>query len=387
VKKEVIGDCTLYHGDSLDVLQGIEGVHACVTDPPYHLTSIVKRYGSPNSAPTTKGVYGRSTSGFMGQQWDGGDISFRQETWEKVWNTLLPGAHLLAFSGTRTYHRMACAIEDAGFEIRDMIEWVYGSGFPKSHDISKKGAEEWEGWGTALKPSQEPIAVARKPLSEKTVAANVLKHGTGALNIDGCRIGANGRPLRVVDPKDTNNNTYQGRMDNSLAGGSKAVGTTDQGRWAANFIHDGSDEVKELFPDRKTTWVASSHQNNRSGEFLGDLKHPGNQGFNDSGSAARFFYCAKTAKSERGDFNDHPTVKPIALMSYLARLITPPKGIVLDPFMGSGSTALACIQEGFNFIGIEREDKYFDIACKRIEKAWKEKPISLEEHFAEATMS
>lgn len=361
IKKVEIGNCVLYLGDNKDVLPEIEGVHACVTDPPYHLTSIVKRFGAEN--------YVSASVGFMGQQWDGGDIAFRQETWELVSNSLLPGTHLLAFSGTRTYHRMACAIEDAGFEIRDMIEWVYGSGFPKSHNISKKGAKQWEGWGTALKPAQEPIAVARKPISEKTVAANVLEHGTGALNIDECRVSIddiNGQSWGMT--KNTNDTPQV---------------VNPEGRWPANFIHDGSDEVLELFPDSKGAMgnVKGTEKPKQGTRCYGDYGlRPAQKIRGDSGSAARFFYCAKTSKSERGAFNDHPTVKPITLMSYLVRLITPPKGIVLDPFMGSGSTALACIQDGFHFIGIEREEKYFDIACKRIEKMIKENKQKTQTH-------
>jgi DNA methylase len=240
---------------------------------------------------------------------------------------LKPGGHMLAFSGTRTYHRMVCAIEDAGFEVRDQIGWTYGSGFPKSKNLDG----EWQGWGTALKPAWEPIVVARKPLIG-TVADNVLAHGTGALNIDGCR-----------------------------------VPTGD--RWPANLIHDGSDEVVACFPTapgqqcRARTDGASQGNNT-----FGALKHvtyePEPRG--DTGSAARFFYCAKASKSDRGAENTHPTVKPTDLMRYLCRLVTPRGGVVLDHFMGSGSTGKAAVLEGFRFIGIDMMPEHVKIAEHRI---------------------
>jgi site-specific DNA-methyltransferase (adenine-specific) len=294
----------IVNGDSLLVLQLLDdnSVDAIVTDPPYGLS-------------------------FMGKKWDYDVPS--EELWRQCFRVLKAGGHLLCFAGTRTQHRMAVRIEDAGFEIRDMIAWVYGSGFPKSLDVSKaidkaaghwrgkagevvsdngamsggnyertpKGdpitaaAVAWQGWGTALKPALEPITVARKPLIG-TVAENALQHGTGAINVDGCRVGE---------------------------------------RWPANFIHDGSEQVTDLL-----------------------------------GSAARFFYCAKASKRDRDEGNHHPTVKPTDLMRYLCRLVTPPDGIVLDPFMGSGSTGKAAALEGFSFIGIEREAEYVAIAQARI---------------------
>lgn len=301
---------TIIHGDCLEKLKELpdNSVDAIVTDPPYGLS-------------------------FMGKKWDYDVPS--QEIWEQCFRVLKHGGHLLSFAGTRTQHRMAVRIEDAGFEIRDMIAWVYGSGFPKSHNLK----DEWQGWGTALKPALEPITVARKPLIG-TVAANVLAHGTGALNIDGCRVAAEegGRPLREVaalrDDVSYNGNALAGRVDGSLAS-SKAVGSTDLGRWPANLIHDG----------------------NEPADLLGD--------------AARFFYCAKASKKDREDGNIHPTVKPTDLMRYLCRLVTPPDGIVLDPFMGSGSTGKAARLEGFGFIGIEREAEYIEIAKSRIDAAVK----------------
>jgi len=234
------------------------------------------------------------------------------------------------------------------------------------------GLNEWSGWGTALKPAWEPIIVARKPLIG-TVAANVLKHGTGAMNIDGCRVGAaEGRPHRIGDYKATDNNAYQGRMDGSLAGGSRAVGETNQGRWPANLVHDGSDEVVSLFPAQKSganpTRRGSPKFRNAYGEFTGQEECEAQRGA-ESGSAARFFYCAKASKADRGQENKHPTVKPTDLMRYLCRLVTPPGGVVLDPFMGSGSTGKAAVLEGFRFIGIECEAEYIEIARSRIHGA------------------
>ena len=228
----------------------------------------------------------------------------------------------MAFFGSRTYHRGVIAIEDAGFEIRDQIMWLYGSGFPKSHNIG-------DGWGTALKPAHEPVVVARKPIEEKNIAANVLKYGTGAINIDESRVDGGSRPLREVAPlRDDvkyNSNSLAGRVDGSLQS-SKAVGETTLGRWPANVIHDGAIDIEE----------------------------------------GRFFYCAKASKSDRDEGNNHPTVKPTDLMKYLVKLVTQKDGIVLDPFMGSGTTGVACKNLNRNFIGIEKDDNYFKIASDRI---------------------
>lgn len=390
----LLGDCR----DRLAELPE-SSVDSIVCDPPYEL-------------------------GFMGKSWDASGIAYSLDVWKAALRALKPGGHLLAFSGTRTYHRMVVAIEDVGFEIRDQLAWVYGSGFPKSLDVSKAidkgaGAERekkrfdasqvgnfkarqdsrpwieaakeqgfhevagdepvtaaaaaWQGWGTALKPSWEPICLARKPLVG-TVANNVLAHGTGALNIDGCRIEAQGRPAREVAPfRDGvtyGGNALEGRVDGSLQS-SKAVGTTDVGRWPANLVHDGSDEVVEHFP-AKAGVAAPVHRRNGDkfrntyGAFGGNVDEEGSTFRGDSGSAARFFYCAKTSKSERGEGNDHPTVKPQALMRWLCRLVTPPDGLVLDPFLGSGSTGLAAMSEGFRFIGIELNPEYVAIAERRL---------------------
>jgi DNA modification methylase len=285
-------------------------VDSIVTDPPYGLS-------------------------FMGRKWDYDVPSV--DIWVGCLRVLKPGGHLLAFAGTRTQHRMAVNIEDAGFEIRDMIAWCYGSGWPKSHNL--KG--EWEGFGTALKPALEPITVARKPF-KGTVAANVLEHGTGAINIDGCRVGTSKNVPASVSKRPPAN--CYGRYAES--GETPGVGGHDPniGRWPSNLLHDGSDEVTELFPD----------------------------------DAARFFYQAKCSKADREDGNNHPTVKPTDLMAYLCRLVTPPGGIVLDPFMGSGSTGKAAMREGFGFIGIEREDEYHAIALGRLMKEeMRDKQLSL----------
>ena len=373
-------EVNLMLGDCLDKLKELEdnSVDSIVTDPPYGLS-------------------------FMGKAWDKSVPS--QEVWEECLRVLKPGGYLLAFAGTRTQHRMAVHIEDAGFEIRDMIAWVYGSGFPKSMNISKaidkaagatrevigkrehptlkdkskldrqsqtqyhanntikdewdvtapatEEAKQWDGWGTALKPALEPITVARKPLEEKTVAANVLKYGTGAINIDASRISTN--------------------PDNASSTSS------EQGRFPANLIHDGSEEVTELFPNTKAGGSVSGKEPSRTGDenanCYGEYDRVAWVSYNDNGSAARFFYCAKTSKKDRNEGvenNNHPTVKPTDLMCYLVRMVTPKGGTVLDPFMGSGSTGKAAKIEGFNFIGVELGPEYFEIAKARIAAVEKE---------------
>lgn len=327
----------------------------------------------------------------MGKHWDY-DVP-RVDVWKEVYRVLKPGGYLLSFGGTRTYHRMACAIEDAGFDIRDMIEWLYGSGFPKSLNVG-------DGWGTALKPAHEPICMARKPLSEKTVAENVLKHGTGGINIDGCRVGV------AVDTKRPCGKALLGTFKGQEG---KISGRDDVGRFPANVIHDGSEEVVREFPNGGAAAPVSRGMNGKSKGIYGDFAEKGDDGasfYGDAGTAARFFYCAKASKSERdkgcegipptrhsdrkiddgpgGDNprnrtnnlrqNYHPTVKPVALMRYLCRLITPKGGIILDPFMGSGTTGIAAKVEGYSFIGIEREEEYCKIAEARI-MAWKEENI------------
>jgi site-specific DNA-methyltransferase (adenine-specific) len=369
---------SLHLGDCIEVMRNFPdaSVDSIVTDPPYHLTQASRGgHARTNNPDMPHGRHRIGDKGFMGKVWDGGDIAHRVEMWAECFRVLKPGGHLLAFSGTRTQHRMVCAIEDAGFEVRDQFAWVYGSGFPKSRNLS--GA--WQGWGTAVKPAWEPIALARKPF-KGSVEANVLQHGTGALNIDACRIG------------------------------------DGLGRWPANLIHDGSPEVLEQFPDApgqmadvsftapsaKTSNVYGAMQ--RIGESSQETRYTDAGGSNfamkpgarrlDTGSAARFFYCAKASRADRNEGiggsdtpavstkatmreretadwqerngNPHPTVKPTDLMAYLCRLVTPPGGVVLDPFMGSGSTGKAAMREGFQFIGIDMTPEYVAIAEARI---------------------
>ena len=357
----------------------VNSVDAVVTDPPYGLE-------------------------FMGKHWDYDvpDVGI----WREVLRVLKPGGHLLSFGGSRTYHRMAVSIEDAGFEIRDQIMWIYGSGFPKSSNQDG----DWDGWGTALKPAHEPIVVARKPLIG-TVPANLAKHGVGALNIDGCRVhgdDAQGGTYTVtrLKPGATLNKT--GGNWRPEEGGVEFNGEMKPGRWPANVIHDGSDEVLAAFPQARgqIADASSSSESRKTQNTYGAMKR-GNDGAvarDQGGSAARFFYCAKASKQDRDDGmatepkpvvtfatangtsgkpssisegrnteyrNTHPTVKPTNLMRYLTRLVTPPGGTVLDPFMGSGSTGRGAILEGFNFIGIEMSPEYFDFADARIAAAEK----------------
>jgi len=491
-------------GDCLEKLKDIadNSVDSIVTDPPYEL-------------------------GFMGKSWDNTGIANNIEMWAECLRVLKPGGHLLAFSGTRTYHRMASAIEDAGFEVRDMIEWVYGSGFPKSHNIgkniekikvggiknlkqigTKKGIKvetgtqgfsyskeyvagksmggkqisgdipvyeinnEWEGWGTALKPAHEPICMARKPLAEKTVAENVLKYGTGGINIDESRVdyqseadkasatpqgkctsntSAGSAPDVDMSEVDYNGerywykNEYKWLVDKwlndedyvwselkenletydwckvpEIDGGDRVLFDSGEsvcirlyeskrkefvrpeqlGRFPANLIHDNSEEVRECFPETKSGNLLPGH---KRGDGTGNSLMGGGgviEGFygGDSGNASRFFksiiYQAKASKSERNmgmdDIeakewkqenspnpnreerpflpvkNNHPTVKPIALMEYLIKMVTPKGGIVLDPFAGSGSTGIACKNTKRNYILIEKEQEYIDIINKRL---------------------
>ena len=327
--------------------QGLQA-HSAVTDPPYHLTSIVKRFGASTAAPAkhgTDGAYARASRGFMGKQWDGGDIALRPETWRLVFDCLRPGAYLLAFGGTRTWHRQAVAIEDAGFEIRDTIMWLYGSGFPKSHDAGK-------GWGTALKPAVEPIVVARKPLIG-TVAANVLAHGVGAMNIDACRIEGVAQPFG--NPTQADGYRLHKRA--------KDWAPNATGRWPANVIHDGSDEVEAAFaaygeaPGQQFA-VGPQHGARDSVNCYGDYgARPLTLPRGDTGTASRFFYTAKADAVDRAG-SKHPTVKPTDLMRYLVRMVTPKGGMVLDPFAGSGSTGLAADQLGCDAVLIERDPGY-----------------------------
>lgn len=379
----------LHPGDCLETMRAMaergERVHAVVTDPPYHLTSIVNRYGGPDAAPQqygTDGAFARAARGFMGKQWDGGDIAFRPETWRLCWELLPPGGHLAAFGGTRGFHRMTCAIEDAGFEIRDCLMWLYGTGFPKSHDpgdamerewwdetelergMCSHRAAYWNAWGTALKPGWEPIILGRKPLPrDGTVAENVLAHGTGAIHIDACRVEGVPRTTHA------DGNRVTSIAASGHLAGKKPHGPTlaPDGRWPANVVHDGSAEVEAAFAafgsDKGASAPASGpslRNGNLSvarGKFNGlqDGREPAFHA--DTGSASRFFYSAKATAADRAG-SRHPTVKPIALMRWLARLITPPGGTILDPFSGSGTTGAAALAEGFRAILCEREAEY-----------------------------
>jgi site-specific DNA-methyltransferase (adenine-specific) len=398
----------------MDVLTSLptSSIDSVVTDPPYEL-------------------------GFMNKSWDNTGIAYQKSLWSELLRVLKPGGHLLAFGGSRTYHRMACAIEDGGLEIRDQIMWVYSSGFPKSLNISKaidkkldvtpevvgtvktnvglKGgnfsagskceeiditiatselAKQWDGYGTALKPAHEPICVARKPL-EGTTLENVLKYGTGALNINGCRVDIN------LDVDSSQLRTMNRNKRELGEGWGMSTSKPDRpqvvrvdGRWPANLIHDGSDVVVALFPESNSPWIGSQNIGAKGGQMFGGNNRAVSEKpeCRDAGSAARFFYCAKTSPKDRHEGLDHPgsqfshgatlraienkakkrggnfhpTVKPTDLMRYLCRLVTPPGGIVLDPFMGSGSTGKAALLEGFGFIGCEKESEYFEIAKKRI---------------------
>lgn len=343
------GRISLCCGDSLHFLkdQPANRYDSIVTDPPYALVSIAKRFGADGTAPVKvpeggTGAYARASAGFMGKKWDTGETAFAVEFWQECLRVLKPGGHVVAFGGTRTYHRLACAIEDGGFEIRDQIGWCFGSGFPKSHNAGN-------GWGTALKPAWEPICMARKPLIG-TVAENVLQHGTGAINIDECRIGY--REARKLN-----------RFASIGFGGCEAQGLVidgDKGRWPANIIHDGSEEVIAAFPesDGQLFTVGPQHGDRDSVNCYGDYgPRPNTPPRGDTGSAARFFYTAKADADDRLG-SKHPTVKPIDLMQWLVRLVTPKGGLVLDPFAGTGTTAEACYREGMRCALVERETEY-----------------------------
>lgn len=363
------------------VLDG-EQFDSIVTDPPYDLVSIVKRFGKAGAAPAKGGVYARSSRGFMGKEWDATGVAFDPETWVTALHTLKPGGHLIAFGGSRTWHRMACAIEDAGFEIRDSLSWLYGTGFPKSHDISlaidkhlgaerTEGARErsgggrsggivgteapntriihdipatpegaaWDGWGSALKPAWEPIILARRPLAG-TLATNTLTHGVGGLNTNACRVAFPEGETTASAPR-------AGAGSGAPAGNVPFAGGVvspphDAGRFPPNVLHDGSPEVLAAF-NRFTT--AARHP----ADYFPALP------FTDEDW--RFWYSGKAGKADRAG-SRHPTVKPLALMQWLCRLVTPPGGRILDPFAGSGTTLQAAHACGFAGVGIERDPDY-----------------------------
>jgi DNA modification methylase len=389
------GRASVYIGkcENIAPLLASEQFHAVVTDPPYELA-------------------------FMGRKWDSTGIAYSVPMWESILRVAKPGAHLLSFGGTRTWHRVACAVEDAGWEMRDTIMWVYGSGFPKSHDVSKaidklygvsdkrevtssydtgiggitynggrgqwngkithsegftEEAKQWHGWGTALKPAVEPIIVARKPMTD-TVAQCVLEHGTGGINVDGCRVGMEARQSMTGGMGRKANPVY-----GKFARTDVEVIDTNKGRWPANLVHDCSEEVLALFPESKSSSAVMPlplTPGDSVGEVHGDVGRSTLRGHDDGGSAARFFYSAKADKDDRPHGKDatiHPTVKPLDLMRWLVRLVCVPGGTVLDPFTGSGSTGCAVVLEGMRFVGIEQSQEYADITVGRLKLALAER--------------
>ena len=433
-------------GDCLDKLQDLpdNSVDSIVTDPPYGLGFMGKQWDTFDKSQFGKaGEEGendlkvKKNFNILPRYNTDGLYEFTRDWAKECLRVLKPGGYILSFAGSRTYHKICMGIEDAGFEIRDQIMWVYGSGFPKSHNVAnsidkKMGhgnrgraipaasthfpsgkyatekltsnkveayksrspeSEPWQGWGTALKPAHEPIVMARKPF-KGTVANNVLEYGTGAINIDDCRVGT-----ETISTHHAPKGTFAGGEWDR--GSDTSSYKEHEGRYPANFIHDGSEEVVELFPTTKPTKPHGGDGKplDTRGQGWGFKRMPSTLEDN-GGSAARFFYCAKASKKDRnagcGDMeekdvvtfatangtsgkpssisegrntkyqNNHPTVKPQALMAYLCRLITQPGGVVLDPFMGSGSTGRAALAEGFDFIGIEREPEYFNISLARI---------------------
>lgn len=385
----------LYHGNMLDMLDEIEenSIDSIVTDPPYEL-------------------------GFMGKDWDRSGIAYQKETWEKCLRVLKPGGHMVVFGGSRTHHRVACAIEDAGFEIRDCIMYLYGSGMPKSLNIGlaidkKNGIDnrtgnlikgqgvkdnsknvmhlncneqyeeriaqnEWNGWGTQLKPAYEAIILARKPV-ESTIVDNVLKYGVGGLNIDECRLESIGKRQGVISFDDKPSGT-----GNTLMGSSKnrqiEYDKENKGRFPANIIHDGSEDAISGMPITKgTDNIRHNNQSQFSGKGIyGKYNDYITVGYADEGSASRYFYCAKASPLDRNEGlvdsrNIHSTVKPVELMEYLVKLVTPKNGTILDPFNGSGSTGKAVMWQNktrdanYKYIGIELNEEYLAISKDRIE--------------------
>jgi site-specific DNA-methyltransferase (adenine-specific) len=309
----------------------------------------------------------------MGQVWDGGGVAFEPELWAEALRVVKPGGMLLSFGGTRTFHRLTCAIEDAGWEIRDCLSWIYGSGFPKSKNLDG----EFKGWGTALKPAWEPVILAMKPC-EGTFAQNAEKHGVSGLNIDGGRIGT-GDSSSGREGEDSANRRYTDRGGTSFAMTPGPRGGDSKGRWPANLLLDeeSAAQLDEQTGILKSGTLLPSHNVKVSTGWSGGSQadRVKNEFHANSGGASRFFYCAKASKKDRGEGNGHPTVKPTDLMRYLCRLTkTPTGGVVLDPFMGSGSTGVAATLEGRDFIGIEQSTEYYDIACKRIGEVREETP-------------
>ena len=390
---------TIHHGDCIETMNQMpaESVDAIVTDPPYGL-------------------------GFMGKKWDGLPPSL--EWAEACYRVLKPGGHIAAFGGTRTWHRLAVAIEDAGFEMRDSLAWLYGSGFPKSHDVGKAidklaGAErevvgtipdrwtqkgstynmstdrpqesvavlgapatpeaaQWDGWGTALKPAFEPIVLARKPLAEKTVARNVLAYGTGAINVDACRIATDEQIAAHHGTANPRVAMGDGWGEGYQVGQAASTPPNTSGRWPANVLldHHAAAWVDEQSGEASYNspgvhGISGTHEGfvyGSDASFRGEGRRV--FGYGDRGGPSRFFYTAKAPKSERPNVDgvQHPTVKPLAIMRWLIRLVTPPGGTVLDPFAGSGTTIEAALIEGFEPIGIEMEADYLPLIQHRIDR-------------------
>lgn len=359
--REFLGGKVVMHcGDCLQVLDTLveNSADSVVCDPPYHLASIVKRFGAGKSPPKhgTDGAFTRAATGFMGKQWDGGDIAFQPETWAKVLRVMKPGAYILAFSSSRTFGRMSVAIEDAGFITHPMIGWLFAQGFPKAHRVDVLGREGWRYGAQALKPALEPIYMGQKPFSEKTGSANVARWGSGAINIEGCRIDAvdQDKLSRNWDP-DSVTDLRGGRYIGGEPSGIALSTSAPSGRWPANLMHDGSPEVVAMFPESDQS--NTSPRLRQTGDVYGAHKDSTYEPIRDSGSAARFFWSSKAAADDRLG-SKHPTVKPIDLIQELVRLITPPGGTVLDCFAGTGTAAEAAFREGFRAILIEREAEY-----------------------------
>lgn len=384
----LLGDCV----EQMKILPE-NSVDAVVCDPPYEL-------------------------GFMGKHWDASGIAYSKEMWKEVLRVTKPGGHLLAFGGTRTYHRIACAIEDAGFEIRDQLQWLYGSGFPKSYNIGKgvdklqgnkreptgvlvnsqdmrdmgkkvkeviginklsfntvfnvdrkmveitKGCSVWEGWGSALKPMNEPICLARKPLSEKNIVENCLKWGVGGLNIDESRI----LTSEILGRKEDMpcNNVYELGI-NKLKENRFIDNSTGKGRFPGNVLLD--EEAAKMLDEQSGIRISGVSRFFYVAKASKTERNKGLEGFEEkkvSHDGRDKFIENPYQRHENVQQNHHPTVKPVKLMEYLVRLVTPKGGVVLDPFMGSGTTGVACRNLGFDFVGIEKETEYFDIAKARI---------------------
>jgi len=389
----------IHNGECAEVMASMEpeSVDAIVTDAPYGLSFMGAKWDSFGGSTGNQTVSERQAEGKRyadenkgaprygnshGKKVTQGEMVAFQEAMTPIFEEALrvakPGAHLLCFGGTRTFHRMACAIEDAGWEIRDCIMWTYGSGMPHGQRVERlmegrypDEVAEWSGWNTALKPAWEPVLVARSPL-DGTVAHNVATYGTGAINIGACRI-----PTESHDPsrdgEATKDTRYTDRGATNFAAKPGPRGGDPRGRFPANLVHDGSDEVLACFPDSDGQIADRGAMSKSSVNCYGD--YGADSAFvkrGDSGSAARFFYCAKASKKDRnrgGVNNNHPSVKPNDLMRWLVRLVCRPGGVVLDPFMGSGSTGVACMDEGMDFVGIELDPHYCEIAEKRMAAA------------------